>query len=68
VNPIAWPIAGLVGIAAGLPLVSANPVLAWIFGWGVVGLAGAAILLLPLSHLDEKKSPLQLSARGAAGV
>jgi hypothetical protein len=60
-NPVAWSIAGMIGVAAGSLLLSANPVLAWIFGWGVVGLAGAAMLLLPLSQLEERKSALHAS-------
>lgn len=53
-NPIVWPIAGWAGIAAGTPLVSLNPVLAWIVGWGVVGFVGAILLLLPLGLIKEK--------------
>lgn len=53
-NILAWPIAGWVGIAVGMPLMGLNPVLAWIIGWGVVGLVGALILVAPLSLLKEK--------------
>ena len=53
-NIIAWPIAGLVGIAVGTPLMGSNPFLAWIIGWGVVGLVGAMILIVPLSQLKTK--------------
>jgi hypothetical protein len=52
-NPIAWPIAGGVGLLIGMPLMPANPALGWIIGWGVAGLAGAVILLLPLSRLAD---------------
>jgi hypothetical protein len=53
-NTLAWPIAGKVGIAVGLLLIGLNPILAWIIGWGVVGLVGAFILIVPLSRLKEK--------------
>jgi hypothetical protein len=53
-NPIAWLVAGWAGIAVGTPLLGSNPALAWVAGWGVVGLVGAIILLLPLSRLAEQ--------------
>jgi hypothetical protein len=53
-NPIAWPIAGWAGIAVATPLFGSKPVLAWIIGWGVVGLVGATMLTVPLSRLTEK--------------
>jgi hypothetical protein len=54
-NFIAWPVAGAVGYGVGLLLLGSNPVLAWIVGWGVVGLVGAILLLWPLSRLQEKE-------------
>jgi hypothetical protein len=53
-NPIAWSIAGLIGVVLEKPLLGANPVLGWIVGWGIVGLVGAVVLLLPLSRLAEE--------------
>jgi len=53
-NPIAWPIAGWIGLMVGMPLMPSNPVVAWLIGWGVAGLVGAVILLVPLSRLMEK--------------
>jgi len=53
-NIIAWPVAGWIGILIGMMLLGWNPFLAWIIGWGVVGLVGAVILLAPLSQLKEK--------------
>ena len=58
-NPIAWPIAGVVGYGVGLLLLGSNPILAWVVGWGVVGLVGAALLLWPLSRLQEKEKAQQ---------
>ena len=51
-NALAWPVAGAVGYGAGLSLLGANVMLAWIVGWGIVGLVGAALLLWPLSRLQ----------------
>ena len=56
-NVIAWPIAGTLGIIAGTPLLKDAPVLAWILGWGVVGLVGAVILLAPLTQLKTRHGP-----------
>lgn len=53
-NAFAWPIAGWVGITVGGPFLAANPALVWIVGWGIVGLVGAMILLVPLALLAEK--------------
>ncbi|MBI2909439.1 MAG: hypothetical protein HYX92_17475 [Chloroflexi bacterium] len=53
-NLIAWPIAGPAGVAVGTPMSKSNPALAWVVGWGVVGLVGAILLLLPLSRLAKK--------------
>ena len=53
-NIIAWPIAGWAGIVVGTPLFKSNPILAWVLGWGVVGLVGALILLAPLAALKER--------------
>jgi hypothetical protein len=36
------------------PPLAWNLILAWIIGWGLVGLVGAIILLAPLSRLKEK--------------
>jgi hypothetical protein len=52
-NALAWPVAGGVGYAVGLLFLSSSPVLAWVAGWGVVGLVGAILLLWPLSRLQE---------------
>jgi hypothetical protein len=54
-NAIAWLIAGWAGITVGTPLVHDTPVLAWIVGWGVVGLVGGVILLAPLSQLKARQ-------------
>jgi hypothetical protein len=54
-NLIAWPIAGTVGFFVGAvvtPMIGFE--LAWIVGWGVVGLVGAIILIVPLSRLKPK--------------
>jgi hypothetical protein len=56
-NVIAWPIAGTLGIIVGTPLRKDAPVLAWILGWGVVGLVGAVILLAPLTQLKARHGP-----------
>ncbi len=53
-NAIAWLIAGWAGIIVGTLILAANPILAWIVGWGVVGLVGAIILLAPLGQLKAK--------------
>lgn len=53
-NCVAWPLAGWTGLLIGLPIMATNPVLGWIVGWGVAGLAGAVILLAPLSQLKPK--------------
>jgi hypothetical protein len=58
-NPIVWPIAGAVGYGVGLLLIGSNPMLAWVVGWGVVGLVGAALLMWPLSRLQEKEKSLE---------
>ncbi|RLD06052.1 MAG: hypothetical protein DRI56_08645 [Chloroflexota bacterium] len=54
-NIIAWALAGLVGYQVGLLIIGTNPVLAWVIGWGVVGLVGNIILLYPLKMLKEKE-------------
>jgi hypothetical protein len=54
-NLIAWPIAGTVGFFVGAvvtPMIGFE--LAWIVGWGVVGLVGVIILIVPLSRLKPK--------------
>jgi hypothetical protein len=54
-NLIGWPIAGAVGFFVGAvitPMIGFE--LAWIVGWGVVGLVGAIILIAPLSRLKPK--------------
>jgi len=61
VNPIAWLFAGWVGMAVGTPLLSINPVLAWLVGWGVVGLVGAFLLLIPLILLQVSDHTLHHS-------
>jgi hypothetical protein len=53
-NAIVWTVAGAVGIIAGTPLLSMNPVMAWVFGWGVVGFVGAILLLIPLAQLRTR--------------
>jgi hypothetical protein len=53
-NAVAWPVAGWVGIIVGMAFIPSNPILAWIAGWGVVGMMGAIILLFPLKLTAEK--------------
>lgn len=57
-NLLAWPIAGWVGVMVGTPLLAVNPALAWVTGWGVVGLVGAIILLVPLTQLGRESAQL----------
>jgi hypothetical protein len=49
-----------VGYGIGSLLLSSNPILAWIVGWGVVGLVGAALLLWPLSRVQEKEKAQEI--------
>ncbi len=53
-NIIAWTVAGLAGIQVGMLFIDANPVLAWVLGWGAVGLVGNIVLLYPLKIMEEK--------------
>lgn len=62
VNPIAWVLAGWAGIVVGTPLMQATPVLGWIVGWGVAGLVGALILIVPLTRLQARNRPVEQPA------
>lgn len=53
-NPVAWWIAGWLGVFIGTPLLASNPALAWVIGWAVVGLAGAVLLAVPLARVKIK--------------
>ncbi len=52
-NTIIWFFAGWAGIFFGMPVVAINPPLGWIFGWGIVGLVGAILLIIPLALMKR---------------
>jgi hypothetical protein len=56
-NQVAWWIAGAIGLFVGAPMLAGNPALAWLVGWAVVGLLGAAILIVPLTQIKTKNQP-----------
>jgi hypothetical protein len=52
-NFIAWPIAGAIGFVVGTLLTPTDFSLAWVIGWGTVGLVGNTILVVPLAKLRK---------------
>ena len=55
-NLIAWPIAGGIGYLVGLAVLPFSFELAWVIGWGIVGLAGNILLIAPLGRLSSTDS------------
>ncbi len=54
-NLIAWPIAGGIGFLVGQAVMPVGFEIAWVIGWGVVGLVGNILLIAPLGRLSSSE-------------
>lgn len=53
-NPIVWLIATSIAILVASPIFGKDPIWGWIIGWGIVGLVGSCLLLVPLGFLRKE--------------